>query len=381
MDLALPVIVCFQQWQEKVADHIMPEIRGDVAHLQTPLGNGSILVIAPGSAKWRAMAAFVFAVLGEEIRGRGPETVMKAREKAAVDARRGGCQVHRLPVGRDGLLGETQAHECVAQAVVKLHSVRVQSDSPPTDRGGIIEPPAAQQQVAQIVPGQGEVRPQIDRPLIGCDGLVGEPPIPQRVAEIVMRLRKARLEVQRAAARGDRLIRFVMFIQGHAQIAVRLGIVRPAADRIAVGGDRFVELALVLERGTQAVMRLREVGLELNRETVCGGCLAKAVEAFQGVPKIQVCRRHIGPDSDRPVNQTHRSLMVPGLAGDDSQQVQRIEMIRLDVENLPVNDLRFRQPARLVVLDRDAESLRDAHNAGNEDGIANRVRDLRHAAW
>jgi hypothetical protein len=56
--------------------------------------------------------------------------------------------------------------------------------------------------------------------------------------------------------------------------------------------------------------------------------------------------------------------MPPNLIRKDTEQMERIRMAWLHREDLPIERLRFRKPARLVMLNRQPESLWDRHRAG-----------------
>jgi hypothetical protein len=54
-------------------------------------------------------------------------------------------------------------------------------------------------------------------------------------------------------------------------------------------------------------------------------------------------------------------VMVAELVREQSEHVQRIRVVRLYRENLPVCGFRLRRTSRLVVLDRKLKGLLDGH--------------------
>jgi len=56
--------------------------------------------------------------------------------------------------------------------------------------------------------------------------------------------------------------------------------------------------------------------------------------------------------------------MPADLLSDDAQVVKGVGIVGLNREDLSIQRLRFRQPARLVALEREFEGLWDGHGKG-----------------
>ena len=69
--------------------------------------------------------------------------------------------------------------------------------------------------------------------------------------------------------------------------------------------------------------------------------------------------RTVRKQRDGLPDQLHRDVAPARLLCDDSQQVQRIGMVRLLIENHPVNGLGLRESSGLVVLERKINGLLD----------------------
>ena len=67
--------------------------------------------------------------------------------------------------------------------------------------------------------------------------------------------------------------------------------------------------------------------------------------------------------------------MFAPLMGDDAQEVQRIDVLRVDCQHFPVDRLGFRQAPRLMVLQRGVQLARDP-----DEGIFARARKARSRA-
>jgi hypothetical protein len=94
-----------------------------------------------------------------------------------------------------------------------------------------------------------------------------------------------------------------LFAQGDAQVAIGFDIVRFQLQRATAAGNRFVQLSLVLEDSSQIAMK----------------------NGF----------RPVYPNRTRNVFDRVGMPSLPG--GDDSQQVERIRMMWIGDENLPVD--------------------------------------------
>ena len=72
-------------------------------------------------------------------------------------------------------------------------------------------------------------------------------------------------------------------------------------------------------------------------------------------------RGMIRVQTDRPANPFHRQIIPAHLVSDDAQVVQRVGMLLIRRQDLPVKRLRFRQPPRPVALKRQVECFWDRH--------------------
>ena len=59
------------------------------------------------------------------------------------------------------------------------------------------------------------------------------------------------------------------------------------------------------------------------------------------------------PEPDRSPDHGDRLAAVPGLVEDDGEAVKRVRLVRVAGENLAVELLRLRDPASLMMLDRE----------------------------
>ena len=105
---------------------------------------------------------------------------------------------------------------------------------------------------------------------------------------------------------------------------MRLGIIGLQTQGLPVAGDRFLELPLSLQGNPQVVVRLGKLWMK-----------AKSL-----------------------LNVIDGQVVSADLMSDHAEQMQGIDMARLDLQDLPVKLLRLKKVARLVVSHRQAQPLR-----------------------
>ena len=66
-------------------------------------------------------------------------------------------------------------------------------------------------------------------------------------------------------------------------------------------------------------------------------------------------------DRHRPRHQLDGGGVVTALSRDEPEQLQRVELLRVDRQHLPVQRLGLLKPPRLVVVERQLDRLEDGH--------------------
>ena len=201
----------------------------------------------------------------------------------------------------------------------------------------------------------GKVRLQFQCPAVAGDRFLQLPLVLQGIAQVVVCLGIVRLQFQCPAVAGDRFLQLPLVLQRIAQVAVRLGIVRLQFQCPAVAGDRFVQLPLVLEGNSQVAVCLGIVRLQFQCPAVAGDRFVKFPLVLQHIAQVVMEGSHIPFQPDRPSNVLDSNVVLAHLVGNHAQQMQRIRMIRLDCENLPIDLLGSLQPTGLMVLDRNRQ--------------------------
>ena len=170
-----------------------------------------------------------------------------------------------------------------------------------------------------------------------------------------MRLGKVRLQFQCPAVAGDRFVQLPLLLQRIAQVVVCLGKVRLQFQCPAVAGDRFVQLPLVLQRIAQVVVCLGIVRLQFQCPAVAGDRFGNPAQGTIRFPQVVMEGSRIPFQPDRPSNVFDGNLVLAHLVSNHAEKMERIGLIRLDCENLPIDLLGSLQPAGLMVLDRNRQ--------------------------
>ncbi len=131
-----------------------------------------------------------------------------------------------------------------------------------------------------------------------------------------------------------------------------VGVVRGDGQRGAVAFDSLVQPLGLHEGHAQVVEGVGVPGVKLDRPFVAGDGLVDAAQRLQHVGTVAVGLGVILLDRQRPVYERQRLVVVAGLVGDHAQKVKGRGVIRIHVQNLPVEGFRIPQPARGMVPDR-----------------------------
>ena len=115
------------------------------------------------------------------------------------------------------------------------------------------------------------------------------------------------------------------------------GEVRLQVQRPAVAGNRFRRLSLAHERSAQISLGVGKVRLEFQRPAVAGGRFGRLSLGHQRIAQIVVCRGIVGFQHQHAMHVLGGKLVIAGLGVDYTQQVQSLRMVRIDLQNLPVN--------------------------------------------
>ncbi len=118
---------------------------------------------------------------------------------------------------------------------------------------------------------------------------------------------------------------------------MRLGEVRLQFQSPAVAGGCFVQIPLVIEGSTQIVVRLGKVRIQFKCPTVAGDRFGNPTQGTIRLCQV-VMEDGLGPlQFDRPSKVFDGDLMLAHLVRNHAEKMNRIGMIRLDREDLPVN--------------------------------------------
>ena len=132
---------------------------------------------------------------------------------------------------------------------------------------------------------------------------------------------------------------------------MRLGKLGVDRDRVAIFSDRLLHLAPHQQKVRQIVMRLSMLRIELHCPVMGRDRFVVTPHPGQNQAEALMKIRMIRIDGDGASNQFRGILVPAGLVFDDSQEMQRIGMVRLLGKNLPVNRLRVAGASGLMVTE------------------------------
>ncbi len=172
-----------------------------------------------------------------------------------------------------------------------------------------------------------------------------------------MCLGEVRLQLQPAAVAGDGFVQLPLVPQGIGQVIVRFGIAWSQGQCPPPAGDRFGQISLFLQGVAQVVVGLGVVRLQLQGPAVAGDRLGNPVQGAMRFPQVVMEEGHAALQGDRPLNVLDGKVVLARLESDQPQKMNGVGMIRLHLQDLPIDLLGRLQPAALMVPDRNRQCL------------------------
>lgn len=263
---------------------------------------------------------------------------------------------------------------------MRLGKLRIEFDRTTIGRHCFIQTKLIPKGIAQIIVNLCTPWIELNGPAQYGFGLGGLADFPEREREIIMNFSRVRLCAECLAKRRDGLVEFSLPSQCQTQVAVRLCIMGLEFDCLPKRHAGIVNVPLIKKRQPQGVMNIREIwfetqcfatlrysffqppqsperhrqiGVRLHLVRCQFDCLSQysfsfvepaqpqkrraqiIVDLTNDGAKIRICRQN----GNGIANQLHRHVMPSHLMGQQPQQVQGIGVIRLYLENLPIQYL------------------------------------------
>lgn len=170
----------------------------------------------------------------------------------------------------------------------------------------------------------------------------------QEQTEIVVGLGESRPQPQRFSVVSQALSDLPPILQGESQVVVGLDKIGLEPDRFPVVGQRLDHLALSLEGRTEVIVRLGILGVELQRLSEARGGLYQLTSILMDDPLMVSIHGVARVHGYRPREACERGAAFAFPMGNHPQQIQRITMLRLSIEDAPADGFRLLQAPDLV---------------------------------
>jgi hypothetical protein len=142
---------------------------------------------------------------------------------------------------------------------------------------------------------------------------------------------------------------------------------------VTIGRHRFIELAADVQLTGEVDLESDRLWFALHGDAeggFGGGEIAAGVlDQADGVVNVAA----VGIDRQRATDKPGRALVAMGLVGDDRQDVQGVEVIRIGADELFQQPLRVRPSAGLVVRDSLLKRHGSNNTGGSNGGITSRT--------
>jgi hypothetical protein len=133
-----------------------------------------------------------------------------------------------------------------------------------------------------------------------------------------------------------------------AEVGMRGGLVGLQGEAAPVARDGLVALAAARVQRRDIDERVREIGVERERLAVALRRALELAQRLERVSQVGVRGRLARVDRQRLRNEVDRLCIPALLVGDDAEEVQRVEVARLDLEDPAVGPPGLVQAPRLV---------------------------------
>src|SRR4051794_29163725 len=201
------------------------------------------------------------------------------------------------------------------------------------------------------------VRSEIERAAIACDRSGEIAPRLMDIAEVAVRFGivgpKPEGLVQLLLGRGEA----PEIGEDDCEIVAELGGSRLQSEGAAEGGERLLGAALLVEGYAEIVMRGGKIRIEPKRASVACNLLVTAVERAQREAEIVMRRRRLGIDRDGLADERDGGGEIARLGAQSAEEMQRLEIVRLALEDLAAERGRGRRIAALLRRDRLRQRL------------------------
>src|SRR6267378_8222391 len=300
-----------------------------------------------------------------------------------------GIEQERLLVAVEPLAQSALVPENVTQAIMRFGEVRPKREDLFVAGNRFIQPVLIPQDVREVVVRLEQVGLDHERLPVAGNCLVRLALDIEHVAQVDICRREIRSQRQGFFVTGDSFIpsglvlvgisltevpfagfglkrrRFVIVDGGFASIApIPEDILQPGARRRSIGcksesplvaGEGAIRLALGPEGGTQIDECVYVIRIERQSVQVRDDGLVELSSRYQRIAEIVVRGRIRRIALERPRYQLGGPSMFAPLMGDDAQEVQRIDVLRIDCQHFSVGRLRLTQTPCLMVLQGSVE--------------------------
>jgi len=205
----------------------------------------------------------------------------------------------------------------------------------------------------------GVVGPECDRPLVALDRLGEAPKLGESDAAIVEGLAVTGVQRSRARVACDRLVEPSQRAEHVAVLGEGDRMIGCERQDTAIARKRRLQLAELLERVAAIEQRVDIIRRETDGPVVALDRFAVAHECGQRGPAVVVRGRGGRIDLQGGIDLANGRNVLAALVMDDADQMQSVEMPRLDRQDPAVERLGLGQSAGLMQAQRLLEERRD----------------------
>ncbi len=349
------LVMRLEQRFDEVGAGMAPKIRGDIPDAEPSFGRGVVLVGHHLPGEGLLMDLGPAEMLFQQPFRRVIRGVLQGEEQVAVRDRVLRLELQDFPITCHRVLRFAVVSQGNPHVVVCLGTFRLDLQDLFVTLDGFLGLALGVQFDSELIVGLDVVGFDLNGLPKSGDRLRRPADINQGNPHVVECLCMIRLELNRFAIRFNRLGRPAHIRQHDAHVIMRVHIILRELQCLAVICQRLLGFAHVLQRASRVVAGLGVVRLDLNRLFVAGKRVLMFLLRDKDIAPVVEIDRIFGEYLEGLVNQLHRGVALIVLMRDQPKQMQRVGVVRFDLEYLPVEELGLCCLSVLVVFRRALE--------------------------
>lgn len=172
----------------------------------------------------------------------------------------------------------------------------------------------------------------------------------QRVGQVVVERGAVRSQKDGTLVAVDRCVQIALLPSGVSKMVVSFGMIRLQFQYAPQANLSLLKFPLLRKHIGEAVMCIHKAWRQRDRSSIAGGGCGQITLQEIGISKIKLIIGGSRIVLDGRQDQWNRDLILAGLLSDDPEQMERVGVLRFELQDLAVAGFGLRQSASPMVL-------------------------------